>query len=157
MRNEFLYEKPMPVGYINDTVEDIHTWFSENPLKFLQAKFRNSSLIDMVNEVVTIFEEGNPNFKIVYSLFGRGLINEVGEFITIYKLETLENSVHKLIDMKMYVNNTSLIIEKLHLYFDSSDLTPTLTLKMEEDKAFLKKGVYWEKSIGRSVVCISAI
>ncbi|WP_419875623.1 hypothetical protein [Candidatus Pristimantibacillus sp. PTI5] len=156
MNRDFLYEKPRAIGFIDDTVEDNDSWFQDNPWSILQDKIQNSTLVETVNEVVAIFEEGAPNYRLVFGLFGSGLVAESGESKTIHRLKIMECINNNITNSEMHVNNDSILIEKFCLCLSMNDITPSFTVFVEE-LGFCQKDNSWERKAGSSIICIVAL
>lgn len=133
LNNKFLYSKPSVIGVLDsctDEFNDIGSWLFDDSPGLLRKKFRESSLNELVIELVTIFREGNPNYQELAGLFGFVKIEKVElEEIEIWNLRNIERVDEDIIRIELHIDTQSLIINNLFIFV--KELPPLRKLEGE--------------------------
>jgi hypothetical protein len=120
MNRPFLYKKPRVItpGILDDSGSnnDLASWFLDEAIGVMIKKFSDSSIEELLIELVGIFREGNPNHIELVGLFGFQEIETKSE--EAIKIDTLYNTRRTNKDIpkvEIYVD-TNFIVRQVHLY-----------------------------------------
>jgi hypothetical protein len=121
MNRPFLYKKPKaptPIGFLDDSESnnDLASWFLDEAIGVMIQKFSDSSIEELLIELVGIFREGNPNHIELASLFGfQTTETKYEEAIKIAILHHTRRT-NKDIPKVEISTDTSFIVRQVHLY-----------------------------------------
>lgn len=86
-----LYENNWIPGVVVDEVTTFEVWCEKNnTLLQMQEEFRDLSIMELICELVNIFEKGFPNTFYLLQLFGDDYDYKCGELIARYGLKTTQ-------------------------------------------------------------------
>ena len=120
MNRPFLYKKPKisTPGILDcsDSNNDLASWFLDEARRVMIEKFSDSSIEELLIELVGIFREGNPNHAVLAGLFGFQKLETKSE--EAIKISILHNTgrTNKDIPKVEIGTDTSLIVRQIHLY-----------------------------------------
>jgi hypothetical protein len=130
MNRQFLYTKPKvsTPGLLDDSGDnnDLASWFLDEAIGVMIKKFSDSSIEELLIELVGIFREGNPNHAELAGLFGfQKLETKSEEAIEISILHTTRRTNKDIPKVELSLD-TSLIVRQVHLY--ARELPPVQVL-----------------------------
>ncbi|EFM11312.1 hypothetical protein PaecuDRAFT_1758 [Paenibacillus curdlanolyticus YK9] len=157
MNRNFLYTVPTVVGYIDDTPEDIDSWFLDDSREQLKYKMTYSSLKELVNETVTIFEEGSPDFRKLFGLYGSGLMEDNRGDTTVCKLRKVIRQNEDIREIEFCLNNDNFKIMQFCIYANSSKVATSFRDALVEDYSFQYINERLEREVGGSVISIKFV
>jgi hypothetical protein len=121
MNRPFLYKKPKaptPIGFLDDSESnnDLASWFLDGARRAMTDKFSDSSIEELLIELVGIFREGNPNDIELTGLFGfqeiKTRYEEAMEICTLHTTRRTNKDIPKV----EISTDTSLIVRQVRLY-----------------------------------------
>ena len=120
MNRPFLYKKPRVInpGLLDDSGDnnDLASWFLDDARRVMAKKFSDSSIEELLIELVGIFREGNPNHAVLAGLFGFQKIEtryeEAMEICTLHTTRRTNKDIPKV----EIGTDTSLIVRQVRLY-----------------------------------------
>jgi hypothetical protein len=131
MNRPFLYKKPKArtrPGLLDDSESnnDLASWFLDEARGVMIEKFSDSSIEELLIELVSIFREGNPNHAELVGLFGFQEIET--KYEEAIRIRTLHNTERTNKDLPKVEISTdpSLIVRQVHLY--ARELPPVQVL-----------------------------
>ena len=120
MNRQFLYKKPKvgTPGLLDDSESnnDLASWFLDEARGVMIEKFSDSSIEELLIELVGIFREGNPNHAVLAGLFGfQKIESKYEEKMEICTLHNTGRTNKDLPKVELSID-TSLIVRQVHLY-----------------------------------------
>ena len=120
MNRPFLYTKPKVItpGILDDSGSnnDLASWFLDEARGVMIKKFSDSSIEELLIELVGIFREGNPNHIVLTGLFGfQEIETKYEEAMEIDTLHNTRRTNKDLPKVEIYTD-TSFIVRQVHLY-----------------------------------------
>ncbi|SFJ17770.1 hypothetical protein [Thermoflavimicrobium dichotomicum] len=157
MNRKFLYKKPWIPGVIDDSDNNDLSWMEEwdDSPDLLKRKFTESSLDELMIELVDIFKEGNPGYTTLAGLFGFGF--KFDEEKKIFSIREVERTNKDIIRVEMHLDAQSYIIRHLNIYVQKM---PPLQLLKNKLNEFHKDIAFQETNNGFVIAereCVIAI
>ena len=114
---QFLYEKAYPIGIVSSN--NSLFWLSREFID-LKTKFETSTLNELILELIYIFNQSPPNYRILLSLFDCSYVDS-----THILSNKISRKAHDVISIEIFLNKEKtnvLIIKKFILTFQSNNL-----------------------------------
>jgi hypothetical protein len=120
MNRPFLYKKPKvsTPGLLDDSDSnnDLASWFLDEARGVMIKKFSDSSIEELLIELVGVFREGNPNHAELVGLFGfQKIETRYEEAMEICTLHTTRRTSKDIPKVELSID-ASLIVRQVHLY-----------------------------------------
>lgn len=153
MNKKFLYRKVYPVGVLNDedNFNGDRLWFwNDNSQEMLSKRFRESTIDELIIELIDIFRAGSPSYRELAILFGFEGVEEINQGdITkksFYKIQ--RSDIDKIeMDIKKSSIDMRLILHNLYLYVNNLPSIESLKSKIDE----VYKDICYEENEGLTI------
>lgn len=126
INKEFLYKKVRAIGDIDDSGNyDIDSWFTDNSWGELKSTLSESSLEDLIINLVGIFRDGNPNYKEIDTQLevslhkrkqGHEIIENQQENKIVWVIHEVDRENKDIARIEMHINSKDFVIKKLYIY-----------------------------------------